>query len=63
MVMLSKFKYGDLTEYGLERPTKGPFYLKKIIRRSSIIDVGTVEKIRTETFRYSIIPNLFINSK
>lgn len=46
MVMLSKFKYGDLTGYGLERPTKGPFYLKKITGKSPVIDVGTIEKIK-----------------
>ena len=28
MVMLSKLVYGDLTKYGIRRPTKGPFYMK-----------------------------------
>ncbi|KAM7507829.1 hypothetical protein LguiA_018282 [Lonicera macranthoides] len=45
-VMLSKLKYGDLTGYGLERPTRGPFFLKKITGRSPVIDVGTIDKIK-----------------
>ena len=28
MVMLSKLVYGDLTKYGIRRPTEGPFYMK-----------------------------------
>ncbi|KAM7511156.1 hypothetical protein LguiB_010031 [Lonicera macranthoides] len=45
-VMLSKLKYGDLTGYGLERPTRGPVFLKKITGRSPVIDVGTIDKIK-----------------
>ncbi|XP_012837916.1 PREDICTED: probable indole-3-pyruvate monooxygenase YUCCA10 [Erythranthe guttata] len=46
LLMLSKFKYGNLNEYGIERPSKGPFYLKKATGRSPVIDVGTIAKIR-----------------
>ncbi|KAL8481878.1 hypothetical protein ACS0TY_028141 [Phlomoides rotata] len=46
VMMLSKWKYGKLSNYGIERPEKGPFYLKKAFGRSPVIDVGTVAKIR-----------------
>ncbi|KAF8404359.1 hypothetical protein HHK36_009242 [Tetracentron sinense] len=45
VLMLSKLKYGDLSNYGLRRPQKGPFYLKATTGRSPVIDVGTMEKI------------------
>ncbi|KAM7507825.1 hypothetical protein LguiA_018278 [Lonicera macranthoides] len=56
MVVLSKLKYGDVTEYGLERPTKGPFFLKKITGRSPIIDVGTIEKIKDGSIQ--VLPSI-----
>ncbi|KAF2306836.1 hypothetical protein GH714_021880 [Hevea brasiliensis] len=45
-VMLSKLRYGDLSNYGLERPTEGPFHIKARIGRSPTIDVGTIDKIK-----------------
>lgn len=47
IVMLSIFKYGDFLDYGLERPSKGPFHLKQVSGRSPVIDVGTMDKIKT----------------
>ncbi|XP_057468759.1 probable indole-3-pyruvate monooxygenase YUCCA11 [Actinidia eriantha] len=44
---LSKLKYGDLSQYGIRTPTKGPFYLKRTTARSPVIDVGTIYKIKT----------------
>ncbi|CAK9133781.1 unnamed protein product [Ilex paraguariensis] len=46
VTMLGKFRYGDLADYGLQRPTNGPFYLKRTTGRSPVIDVGTVDKIK-----------------
>ncbi|KAL8481876.1 hypothetical protein ACS0TY_028139 [Phlomoides rotata] len=46
-LLLSKWKYGNLSDYGIERPTTGgPFYLKRTTGRSPVIDVGTIRKIR-----------------
>ncbi|KAJ9675116.1 hypothetical protein PVL29_024171 [Vitis rotundifolia] len=45
-VSLAKLIYGDLSSYGLPRPSEGPFYLKDVTRSSPIIDVGTIEKIK-----------------
>ncbi|KAK4429584.1 putative indole-3-pyruvate monooxygenase YUCCA11 [Sesamum alatum] len=47
VLMLSKLKYGNnLSDYGIQRPAKGPFFLKRATGRSPVIDVGTVSKIR-----------------
>ncbi|CAA3018128.1 probable indole-3-pyruvate monooxygenase YUCCA11 [Olea europaea subsp. europaea] len=48
---LSKFTYGNLSDYGLQRPSKGPFYLKRITGRSPVIDVGTVGKIKAQEIK------------
>ena len=48
---LSKLKYGDLSQYGIQTPTKGPFYLKRTAGRSPVIDVGTIDKIKTGEIR------------
>ncbi|KAJ8500310.1 hypothetical protein OPV22_010862 [Ensete ventricosum] len=47
VVLLAKLKYGDLSKYGIVRPSLGPLRLKAVTGRSSVIDVGTVEKIKT----------------
>ncbi|XP_062087295.1 probable indole-3-pyruvate monooxygenase YUCCA10 [Humulus lupulus] len=47
VVMLSKLMYGDLTKYGIERPSEGPFYMKVKYGKYPIIDVGTCHKIKT----------------
>ncbi|XP_058100002.1 probable indole-3-pyruvate monooxygenase YUCCA10 [Magnolia sinica] len=44
-LLLSKLKFGDLSQYGISRPAKGPFFLKAIAGRSPVIDVGTIGKI------------------
>ena len=45
-VSFSKLIYGDLSSYGLPRPSEGPFYLKDVTRSSPVINVGTIEKIK-----------------
>ncbi|GFQ01638.1 probable indole-3-pyruvate monooxygenase yucca10 [Phtheirospermum japonicum] len=51
VLVLSKMKYGNLSEYGIERPSEGPFYLKRASGRSPVIDVGTIAKIRSEEIK------------
>ncbi|XP_076938272.1 putative indole-3-pyruvate monooxygenase YUCCA10 [Bidens hawaiensis] len=46
VLTLSKLLYGDLDRYGIQRPRKGPFSLKKDTGRSPVIDVGTISKIK-----------------
>ncbi|GMN38134.1 hypothetical protein TIFTF001_007364 [Ficus carica] len=47
MVILSKLVYGNLTKYGMKRPTEGPFLMKVKYGKYPVIDVGTCDKIRT----------------
>ncbi|EHA8589432.1 Flavin-containing monooxygenase [Cocos nucifera] len=47
LLMVSKFKYGDLSKYGLVRPDLGPLSLKAATGRSAVIDVGTVARIKS----------------
>ncbi|XP_039125571.1 probable indole-3-pyruvate monooxygenase YUCCA11 [Dioscorea cayenensis subsp. rotundata] len=47
LVMLAKFKYGNLSKYGIVRPKNGPLKMKAATGRSAVIDVGTVDKIKS----------------
>ena len=47
VVMLSKLVYGDLTKYGIRRPTEGPFYMKRMYGKYPLLDVGTCKKIKS----------------
>ncbi|KAK4558606.1 hypothetical protein RGQ29_008064 [Quercus rubra] len=47
MVMLSKLFYGDLTKYGITRPTEGPFSMKIKYGKYPVVDVGTYNKIKS----------------
>ncbi|KAA8543163.1 hypothetical protein F0562_021342 [Nyssa sinensis] len=46
LVMLSKLRYGNLSEYGIQRPQEGPFSLKVKYGKYPVIDVGTCKKIK-----------------
>lgn len=46
IMTMASFTFGDLSNYGIMRPKDGPFVLKARTGRSSVIDVGTVQKIR-----------------
>ncbi|KAG8389424.1 hypothetical protein BUALT_Bualt02G0228100 [Buddleja alternifolia] len=47
MTIMSKFVYGDLTKYGIQRPQEGPFALKVKYGKYPVIDVGTFHKIKS----------------
>ncbi|CAL9748590.1 unnamed protein product [Musa acuminata subsp. burmannicoides] len=47
ILLLCRLKFGDLSKHGLHKPRKGPMYLKKYSRIYPILDVGTVEKIKS----------------
>ncbi|KAI3886419.1 hypothetical protein MKX03_036706 [Papaver bracteatum] len=44
---LSYLSYGDLTKYGIHRPAAGAFEIKAKAGRSPVIDVGTIERIKS----------------
>ncbi|KAJ4818234.1 hypothetical protein LUZ62_030800 [Rhynchospora pubera] len=46
LLALAKFTFGDLSTYGIVRPKDGPLLTKARTARSSVIDVGTVDKIK-----------------
>ncbi|XP_043720710.1 probable indole-3-pyruvate monooxygenase YUCCA10 [Telopea speciosissima] len=46
VVNLSKLKYGKYLRNKIQRPQKGPFYLKVTTGRSPTIDVGALKKIK-----------------
>ncbi|WOL12080.1 putative indole-3-pyruvate monooxygenase YUCCA10 [Canna indica] len=46
-LLLAKFKFGDLSKYGIVRPSMGPFKIKLATGTSAVIDVGTIGKIQT----------------
>lgn len=46
ITFLANLKYGDLSKYGIYRPKMGPLYLKNVTGKSTVIDVGTIGKIK-----------------
>ncbi|KAE8672254.1 putative indole-3-pyruvate monooxygenase YUCCA10 [Hibiscus syriacus] len=48
MIMLSKLVYGDLSKYGIIRPTEGPFFMKVAYGKYPVFDVGTYSKIKSQ---------------
>ncbi|XP_059639589.1 probable indole-3-pyruvate monooxygenase YUCCA10 [Cornus florida] len=51
ITVLAEHKYGNLSKYGIHRPAEGPFYLKDTTGRSPVLDVGTIEKIRSRAIK------------
>ncbi|XP_062143310.1 probable indole-3-pyruvate monooxygenase YUCCA10 [Alnus glutinosa] len=47
LVMLSKLVFGDLSKYGIRRPSEGPFYMKVKYGKYPVIDVGAYKKIKS----------------
>lgn len=62
VLMFSKLLYGDLCKHGIQRPTKGPFYLKRETGRSPVIDVGTVARIKTGDIEVNLVIYLLLIS-
>lgn len=47
LTTLGWFYYGDLSKYGIVRPALGPLARKEATGRSAVIDVGTIQKIKS----------------
>ncbi|KAJ8647311.1 hypothetical protein MRB53_000334 [Persea americana] len=47
VLSFSKLQFGDMTKYGIVRPSNGLFYLKETTGRSPVINVGTLKKIKS----------------
>ncbi|CAA3018127.1 probable indole-3-pyruvate monooxygenase YUCCA11, partial [Olea europaea subsp. europaea] len=59
ILTLSKFKNGNYSDCGLQRPSKGPLYLKRITGRSPVIDVGTLDKSKHKKLRFIVLFRFF----
>ncbi|KAM7253317.1 hypothetical protein ACFE04_025935 [Oxalis oulophora] len=46
IVHLSKFRYGDISKFGIQRPHLGPFTFKRVNGRTPTIDVGALDRIK-----------------
>ncbi|CAA6669544.1 unnamed protein product [Spirodela intermedia] len=46
VLLMCRFQFGDLSGFGIIRPSEGPFSLKAKTGRSPVIDVGTLGKIK-----------------
>jgi len=47
LVLLSKLVYGDMSKYGLRRPSEGPLLMKTKYGKYPFIDLGTCQKIKS----------------
>ncbi|KAJ6821883.1 putative indole-3-pyruvate monooxygenase YUCCA10 [Iris pallida] len=56
MLLVCKFKFGDTSKYGIQRPSKGPFYLKLNTPVYPVIDTGTFQKIKDGEIQ--VLPSL-----
>ncbi|PRQ44962.1 putative indole-3-pyruvate monooxygenase [Rosa chinensis] len=56
VLILGKLKFGNLSKYGIHKPTIGPFYLKEHEGQAPIIDVGTIEKIKSDEIK--VLPSI-----
>ncbi|XP_065847520.1 probable indole-3-pyruvate monooxygenase YUCCA10 [Euphorbia lathyris] len=56
ITLWARFKYGDLSSYGIQRPSLCPFSNKVITGRTPVIDVGTVQKIRSKEIK--VVPEM-----
>lgn len=54
MVVMSKMVYGDLSKYGIKRPKEGPFFMKVAYGKYPVLDVGTIEKIKSRHIQVCI---------
>ena len=55
-VIVSRIYYGDLTKYGIPWPSEGPFTMKRKYRKFPIIDLGTIDKIKSGEIQVCIHP-------
>ncbi|KAK9161452.1 hypothetical protein Syun_007793 [Stephania yunnanensis] len=57
LVILSKLVYGrDLSKYGINRPKEGPFFMKLKYGKYPVIDVGTINKIKSS--KIQVVPSI-----
>ncbi|KAL3507439.1 hypothetical protein ACH5RR_032821 [Cinchona calisaya] len=56
LITTTKLLLGNLEKYGIKRPSKGPLVLKNTIGKTPVLDIGTLEKIRSGKIK--IVPGI-----
>lgn len=56
LVMASRLLLGNLEKYGIKRPLTGPLTLKNREGKTPVLDIGTLEKIRSSKIK--IVPGI-----
>ncbi|XP_009355894.2 probable indole-3-pyruvate monooxygenase YUCCA10 [Pyrus x bretschneideri] len=51
VLFLAKFRYQDLSSYGIHHPDQGPFLFKALTGKTPVIDRGTINKIRSKQIK------------
>ncbi|GMH29324.1 hypothetical protein Nepgr_031167 [Nepenthes gracilis] len=47
LVSMANMVFGNTEKYGLKRPTEGPLQLKNSDGKTPVLDLGTMEKIKS----------------
>lgn len=56
MLLLAWLVLGSMTKYGLQRPSAGPLQLKNSEGKTPVLDIGTLEKIRSREIQ--VVPGI-----
>ncbi|KAK4768220.1 hypothetical protein SAY87_003361 [Trapa incisa] len=56
LVILARLILGNIEKYGLKRPTVGPLELKNMKGRTPVLDIGTLQKIRSGEIK--VVPGI-----
>lgn len=47
VVLMAKWKFGNVSRYGFQTPKLGPFTIKQTTGQTPTVDVGTINKIKS----------------
>nr|XP_043634748.1 probable indole-3-pyruvate monooxygenase YUCCA7 [Erigeron canadensis] len=56
LLVLARYKLGNLQKYGIKRPLMGPLQLKKIKGKTPVLDIGALRKIKSGKIK--IVPGI-----
>ncbi|CAI9117966.1 OLC1v1019460C2 [Oldenlandia corymbosa var. corymbosa] len=56
LVSIARLILGNLEKYGIKRPSLGPFQLKNITGKTPVLDIGTLQKIRSGQIK--VVPGI-----
>lgn len=56
LLMLAWLVFGNIEKYGIKRPLEGPLELKNTKGKTPVLDIGTLEKIRSGDIK--VVPGI-----